>query len=227
MTLDETVLVLDLDDTLYQESDYHQSGIRAVCAVLARLHNGRDSAEELLAYAANGGTDLWAEACRAYNLPDTTAASLLWTYRLHSPSIALSPGTKKMIELAKARCRAVAILTDGRSVTQRLKLTALGLSDLPSFISEEHGSEKPEQKRFAMVMEQFPAAHYIYVGDNPTKDFIAPNALGWTTIGLAARPSNIHPYDIATIPADAHPHVWIAALEDLFDTLTSLPHPRP
>jgi len=34
--------------------------------------------------------------------------------------------------------------------------------------------------------------NYIYIADNPNKDFITPNKLGWTTICLLDRGQNIH-----------------------------------
>ena len=37
-----------------------------------------------------------------------------------------------------------------------------------------------------------PSNKYIYVGDNVDKDFIAPNELGWLSIGLMPNPSFIH-----------------------------------
>jgi putative hydrolase of the HAD superfamily len=208
MTLAETVIVFDLDDTLYRELDYQRSGIRAVCAMLAQIH-GRDIEPELLAFADGGGADLWAEACRLLALPDAMISSLLWTYRLHQPGIALDDITRQTIFAARDLCRAVAILTDGRSVTQRLKLHALGLSEFPCFVSEEHGSEKPDLGRFQLLMKQFPGSQYVYVGDNPKKDFIAPNTLGWISIGLRATGSNVHPYNMADIPPEAMPTIWI------------------
>ena len=33
-----------------------------------------------------------------------------------------------------------------------------------------------------MVMEKFADNEYIYISDNPKKDFIAPKKLGWKTL---------------------------------------------
>jgi putative hydrolase of the HAD superfamily len=214
----ETVIVFDLDDTLYPERDYQRSGIRAVCAMLLATH-GKDVEAELAEFAKEGGVDLWGKACQLLGLPDTMIPSLLWTYRLHKPDIALDAMTRETVFEMHRTCRAVVILTDGRSITQRLKLEALGLSNFPCLVSEEHGSEKPEPKRFALVMDQFPAAHYVYVGDNPKKDFIAPNALGWMTVGLRAADANIHHYDLKLLRDEALPGIWINRVADLTDVI--------
>ncbi len=36
------------------------------------------------------------------------------------------------------------------------------------------------------------AENYIYIADNPKKDFITPNKLGWTSICLLDKGQNVH-----------------------------------
>ena len=71
----------------------------------------------------------------------------------------------------------VVILTDGRSVIQRLKVNSLGLDDFPLYISEDYKSEKPNKKDFLQVEYDYPNMRYIYISDNPEKDFDAPYEL--------------------------------------------------
>ena len=77
----------------------------------------------------------------------------------------------------------VAILSDGRSITQRLKLKSVGLEGIPCFISEDYGSVKPDSSRYLAVEDKWPQSKYVYIGDNPEKDFKAPNEMGWLTLG--------------------------------------------
>jgi putative hydrolase of the HAD superfamily len=88
------------------------------------------------------------------------------------------------------------IITDGRSVTQRNKLTQTGMlyffDDI--LISEEFGSEKPNNANY-MYYHKYGEANYFYIGDNLGKDFLAPNALNWTTICLLDNGNNIHKQD--------------------------------
>ena len=44
-----------------------------------------------------------------------------------------------------------------------------------------------------MVHHYPEASRFIYVGDNPAKDFVVPAMLGWDTYCLRSRPGNIHP----------------------------------
>jgi putative hydrolase of the HAD superfamily len=219
--LGNIVVVFDLDDTLYAEQDYQTSGIKAVCDTLLTLY-GLNITNELLAARDKGIRDLWGEACALLKLPHSASESMLWTYRLHSPDIRLAEGASALVALCKQHSKQVAILTDGRAATQRLKLQALGLSDVPSYISEEHASNKPDDKRFRLIMADYPADHYVYIADNPVKDFIAPNALGWHTIGLAYRDGNIHPYTLSDIPLDALPSHWVESLNDVEALLAAI-----
>lgn len=65
-------------------------------------------------------------------------------------------------------------------------------------------------------MKDYPARAYVYVADNPRKDFIAPNRLHWKTIGLRGDERNIHSQDCEGLTSEMLPDQWI-------DTLTELP----
>ena len=88
------------------------------------------------------------------------------------------------------------LITDRHSVTQRNKIKALNIDTLFDLIiiSEEFGSEKPNPKNFE-AFNKFNTIEKYYIGDNTSKDFIAPNALGWTTICLPDNGNNIHMQD--------------------------------
>ncbi|WP_162892475.1 HAD family hydrolase [Blastomonas fulva] len=187
-------IVFDLDDTIYLESDYVQSGKRAV-AGLIRDTVGIDLAQDLLDCPDNF-IDL---ACTRAGFPASAADALIWCYRLHFPDIGQRPGMAALFDALAARGDRICIITDGRAVTQRLKLAALGLLHVPAYISEELGATKPSPVAFQQVMQDFPGSAYFYVADNCRKDFIGPNGLGWTTIWLDPGPLSIHraPPDIA------------------------------
>lgn len=188
-----TVLVLDLDDTLYKEADYVRSGFKHV-ADLVEILIGHSVLNELMEYwGRNPGKDALGFACQLAGLPMSVKESLLWAYRLHSPDISLHPDVRNWLGVCQRECCAVAILSDGRSITQRMKLRALGLENIPAYISEEWSSEKPKHERFLEIQKRWQGKCYVYVGDNPAKDFLAPNQLHWNTIGLCGDVNNIHP----------------------------------
>lgn len=221
--LSRTVVVLDLDDTLYFEADYHTSGIVEVCAWISRVL-GRTVEPAGLDHDGGCDVDLLGLICRAAQLPLSVKQSLLWVYRLHLPNISLDKRTRDVVQRLERMSSAVVILTDGRAISQRQKLRALKLDHLPAYISEEYGSEKPDPLRFLKIVADHPAESYVYIGDNPKKDFVAPNALNWETFCVRACDRNIHSQDCTDLPLQHLPRIWIDELEELFSHY-SFPYP--
>lgn len=215
--LQKSVVVFDLDDTLYSELDYVRSGIRHVGGWLEH-HCGFSLAKHINDAMAEPRADWLGRLCAAARFPPTAKESLLWMYRVHLPAIQLNAACKDMLDQLEQRCLQVLILTDGRGVTQRLKLQALGLSRFRAYVSEDYQSEKPDPLRFQAIEGDYPARSYFYVGDNPSKDFIACNALGWTSIGVRGR-DLIHSQDVNNIPECAFPNHWINEWHELPDLL--------
>lgn len=214
MDIKSTVIVFDLDDTLYKEADYHASGVSFVAKRIKKLYGVE--VDDFLHYTISvGERDLWGALCKELKLPDAVKSSIVWEYRLHNPVISLAPSVIELLEWLQQQSAGLAILTDGRSITQRLKAAALGLSKIPIYISEEYGAPKPDPARFQLIEKVNPDKKYIYIGDNPQKDFLAPNNLGWTTLGLHGDARNIHSQDIENIDSGYLPHRWISKLEEL------------
>jgi putative hydrolase of the HAD superfamily len=110
----------------------------------------------------------------------------------------------------------MSLITDGRSITQRNKLRALGIETFFKniVISEEVNSEKPSEYNFRMVMDNKIAENFIYIADNPKKDFITPNKLGWTSICLLDRGKNVHQQNFK-LSIDFLPHYSVNSFEEI------------
>ncbi|MDA8812321.1 HAD family hydrolase [Amylibacter sp.] len=214
----KTVFVFDLDDTLYMEYDYHKSG---VCALVTKINElfpatKKNKLEEII---MGNNEDFLGEICKYLNLPVTFKESLLWEYRLHTPNISLLKEVHDLLDFLLNKSLGVSIITDGRILTQKKKLSALGLEHIPVYISEEYGAEKPDLERFKKVSSQFSNCQFVYLGDNPKKDFIAPNLLNWITVGVRASVKNIHSQDLMGLDNSCLPNIWIKRIEDLKDYL--------
>ena len=215
--LSDWVVVFDLDDTLYSEDDYNQSGVIAVSNDLARLFN-LDITEQLLSVREEKG-DIWGRACELLSIPATVKESLIWMYRLHQPQIDLGQEIVEVVADVSKQAQQVVILTDGRSITQRLKLDALSLLEYTSYISEEYNFTKPMAEGFQIIMSDFPATNYAYIADNPVKDFVGPNSLGWKTIGVRDGGRNIHPQIVDNVATEYLPNVWVQKHSDIVKNL--------
>jgi len=211
----KTCLVLDLDDTLYREYDYQTSGLKYVEGQVRELY-GVNLRGKLLELRDQGVHDIFLELTYLLNIPASIKDSFLMMYRYHKPDIALTLEVDGFIESALHNFGKVVILTDGRSVSQRLKLGSLDLLKIPVFISEEWNSEKPDNKRFVAIMEKYTnCSNFCYVADNPSKDFIAPNTLDWTSICLKGDQNNIHSQDEDSIKEEHLPHYWVNNLSEI------------
>ena len=217
------VIVFDLDDTLYSEYEYKLSGIRAVVDTVTALYPDWDS-DDLWRSIDPDGKDWLDKLCRHCGFNESEKQVLLWQYRLHRPTLTPYAAPDFLSELT-APFAARALITDGRSLTQRLKLEALGLFSLfdDILVSEACASEKPDSKRFRYLQDKYAAKAdcFIYIGDNISKDFIAPNALGWITIGLRPSGRNIHIPPPGSFSTEYHPAFWIDSLQDLASLIDS------
>ena len=183
-------IVFDLDDTLTYEIDYLKSGFQEIASQICSEKEKAASREELLE-----------------------------VYRYHFPSITLIEGAQEVLDWCKQHCYKVGLITDGRERTQRNKLKALGIEAFfdKIVISESFGSTKPDVRNYqAFTTEDI--SDYYYIADNPAKDFIAPNALKWTSICLLDQGKNIHPQDFQVAPAQL-PTYRIKKLKELIDLI--------
>ena len=183
------VVVFDLDDTLYKEVDFLRSAYREIATFV-----GKDGVFENMVEYWRQGANVFEEIIRHYDLP-MSVDDLLLIYREHIPHIKLEEHTKnKLSKLSQTNI--LGIITDGRSVSQRNKVKALELDTFITednvLISEETGYSKPSKEPYLYFMEKYPNREYYYIGDNPVKDFAAPNSLGWNTICLLDDGRNIH-----------------------------------
>ncbi len=180
------VFVFDLDDTLYSERDFEKSGIEFVYKNFNIKHI------ELEAILNNRKN--WIEQIIVGSNNQITLQMVLDIYRNHFPTIQLYKDSEVFLEKLLLLGNEMSIITDGRSITQRNKLRALGIEQYFKniIISEEINSQKPSEFNFRIVMNNMDAENYIYIADNPQKDFITPNKLGWTSICLLNRGQNVH-----------------------------------
>lgn len=186
-------IAFDLDDTLYHEYDYVSSGYHAVAAVLSEA-TGYDA--ELIYQT------IWRAYPRGFEAAlDLTGAEaegftvdrLKEIYCSHRPDISLRAGARDMLERLRRRGDVLMLITDGDSRRQRAKIEALGLYDFfaPAdiLISSETGGDKNTDVPWqtAERLHAAPGMRFIYVGDNPAKDFRQPRRRGWHTVMLLDR----------------------------------------
>ncbi len=209
---DKTVIVFDLDDTLYNEMEYLRSAYAEIAKSLqpddwqplfARMYSLFRSKEDVFEFVASN-----------YGVKKT---ALLQQYRGHKPVIHLFEGALETIEKIKAKRGKVGMITDGRSSTQRAKLEALGLTELVDIIiiSEEVGTEKPHEANYIAIERAFENHSYLYMADNLRKDFISPNKRGWKTLGLIDNGLNMHYDTYKYFEKNRMPQAFVSSFKEI------------
>lgn len=189
-SLYKKVVCFDLDDTLYKEIDFVRSAYREIADYV-----GRPELLEIMLNWYVSGENTFQKLNQTLGL-GISISEYLSIYRNHRPAIDLSDGVEKTLEELSSIGCVLGLITDGRSVSQRNKIDALGLyrwfENRNIIISAEFGSEKTDKRNYMYFMELYPNRSYIYVGDNPQKDFASANRLGWETVMIKDDGRNIH-----------------------------------
>jgi putative hydrolase of the HAD superfamily len=220
-----TTVVFDLDDTLYSEVEYCNSGLRATAGFITQTQATGLDQEEVFSvlwdqFQQGNRSQTLNAALDTLGIPydEKLIRSLVLVYRKHRPRIKLPQESRRVLdELADAYT--LALLTDGFLPAQRLKVQALGIKKyFPHIVfTEQLGRQfwKPSPLGFQQLCQilSVPGLQMVYVGDNAAKDFIAPNSLGFTTIQIQ-RPDRIH---------DALPPHAQARADHILDNLGELP----
>ncbi|MGM9841954.1 MAG: HAD family hydrolase [Candidatus Limisoma sp.] len=212
------VVAFDLDDTLYPEYDFVVSGYRAVAELLPK--HDRQRAVEVMLQAYDDGVNPF-DALVAATRCTVPIADMVAAYRYHKPTLRLEPTVRQALQRLADAGVGLALITDGRTTTQRNKIESLGLDEFfgsQVYISEAEGVDKTSAQSFERVMATLPAERYAYVGDNPAKDFAAPNRLGWLTVCLRGTDRNVHPQDIE-VGEQFRPKATVDRIADVCDLI--------
>lgn len=190
-------VVFDVDDTLYLERDYAASGFEAVGKWAERwLGVGGLGSHCWAAFQRGCRGNIFDSALRdlGYSATPEILSALVSIYRTHKPAIALAEDAAECLRSLNPLVT-LAIISDGPLVSQIRKVEALGLTSIthPIVLTELFGRDfsKPNPFAYQYVQSNVAADRFVYVGDNPAKDFSGPQELGWTTVRIR-RPCGLH-----------------------------------
>ena len=183
------ILIFDLDDTLYPENTYVESGFNAVADRLQALRGW--NAEESLCYLREvlerkGRGKVFNELLALHGEYRRSAVNeCIMTYRHHQPKIQLADSVKRLLSHLPPP---LYMVTDGHKVVQRNKVQALDIESLFAkvYITHRYGLRhaKPSTRCFELIRarERCAWTDLVYVGDNPAKDFVNLTPLGVQTV---------------------------------------------
>jgi putative hydrolase of the HAD superfamily len=179
-------LLFDLDDTLYREKDFVESGYRAV----ARYISARFGCDYHQFYSTmidahdiHGRQMVMTVVKEMFPHTSISIDNLVSIYRDHRPEIQMYPGYLDLLrELSHSY--QLGIITDGMPEVQESKVRALRVEGVMDNIiyTWKYGEEKqkPHPLSFELMLKslQTEASNALYVGDNPSKDCAGAHRAG-------------------------------------------------
>ena len=181
------ILIFDLDDTLYPEITFVESGFRAVATYLKNLYglDYEQSLEFMELTLRNHGRGKIFDLVLLHNGLYTASrvTSCINEYRAHIPDIKPYPSALTFLSTWKSP---LYLVTDGNKLVQATKINALNINTYfkKIFITHRYGLHraKPSPYYFDLLKNRKCTEDLIYVADNPKKDFVSLNLLGSVTV---------------------------------------------
>jgi len=216
--------IFDLDDTLYPERSFVESGFFSVALYLQ--HNFgwpiQESIDHMITTLERDGRGaVFDKLLQSHGIKTANfVRNCVNVYRYHQPKIQLYSAAVNALSSLSSRPY---LVTDGHKSTQQNKIKALDLESKfeKIFITHRYGIRhaKPSIYCFDLIRKRVKCnwSDMFYVGDNPFKDFVNLNLLGVKTIRVT---TGEHASRLAKPGFDAQ-HV-ISTLDELPDILKKI-----
>jgi putative hydrolase of the HAD superfamily len=213
------VVAFDLDNTLYDESQYFAAAFAAIAPVVAARAgvDAKDVVRRLEARLEEKGRHyhhLFDDVLAELGLdPRAYLAELLSIFRRVSAPLALFPGARELLE-DLGRTYRLGLITSGMQAVQENKLHLLGIAG--SFervvFSSSLAENKPSPLPFRTLLAAMGVepARAVYVGDNPLFDFRGANEIGMLTVRVRNRE-----FDGTNVAPEADGRVQVACIADV------------
>lgn len=178
-----SAFLIDLDDTLFSELSYVESGHRAVAESLAA--KSTFSSEEIFQrlryeFFRSGRNGAFDRLLSAFDI-NHPVGELVALYRSHSPFVRFYDGVPAKLKALKD-IAPIAVVTDGATEMQQQKARALELDQYADAIvlCSVVGAPKPHTGAFEAAAKKLGAdiEGCIVIGDDPYSDQHAAKALG-------------------------------------------------
>jgi len=183
-------VMLDLDNTLYDEHQFVKSGFKAVSKVLAHkfsLNEETVYTRLCSLFLKQERKQVFAQVLNEFSIyNDKTVSEMLEVYRKHLPRIHVFKDVRDVLPILRKEYK-LGLITDGLRMVQENKVNALKISDCFNVITyaDAYGG-KHNQKPFLTTLEQLQvkAHESVYVDDNPRKGFAVAKELGIRTVRI-------------------------------------------
>ena len=216
------IVVFDMDDTLYAERDFAHAGFAAAGRWAETTLGIQGLGADMTRLFGEGQLGKLFATALAAKFPEHTAEhvrQLHEAYRHATPQLELFDDARFALDHYGAR-GPLGLITDGTLAMQQRKLAGLRIAShfahvvFTDALGVGRQYFKPHPRAYEMTAAAIgrPGDRFAYIGDNPAKDFVAPNALGWTTVQVL-RDGGIH--DAGRVVAGGTPRHVVTSLREL------------
>lgn len=182
-------IIFDLDNTLYPEQTYVESGFREVTRYLTKKYGCNFDvlfSEVMNIFNEDGRGSVFDRLIHDFDF-DEDVSTLVYIYRYHFPDISLYSESIPLLN-SLVKDYKLALITDGRSFVQKRKVEALNIEKyfdeiiFTDILGNDFWKPSVEPYKLALSLLNSNASESFYIGDDPYKDFKAPNQLGMKSI---------------------------------------------
>jgi len=217
-------IIFDLDDTLYPERQFALAGFRSAARWAEAEFGVSGLASEMTQMLDAGMLGKLFAAVLSRHVPDHTPEQLNAFHEAYrcceNPELELFADAREVLDHYQKR-GPIGLITDGSLLVQSKKVRALGIEKrfakivYTDALGADRAYFKPHPRAFETMAAALgtPSDRFVYVGDNPAKDFVAPNAMGWNTILVQRDHPRIH--DIARVTHGGAPQHTVRSLLEL------------
>jgi putative hydrolase of the HAD superfamily len=221
-------VVFDLDDTLYPERQYALAGFRSAARWAEAEFGVTGLADEMAGLLEVGMLGKLFVTVLGRHVPDHRPEHLLAFREAYKncdqPELELFEDAIHALDHYQ-RQGPIGLITDGTLHVQMKKVRALGIEErfakivYTDALGADRAYFKPHRRPYETMLEALgdPSDRYVYVGDNPAKDFVAPNAMGWISVLVHRDHPRIH--DVTRVADGGAPQHTVRSLRELSSIL--------
>ena len=178
-------LLIDLDDTLFDELSYVRSGYDRVAKYVSACSHHKLDSDEMYNYllynlSKYGRKNAFDALIARFEIEDMGTAEMVDLYCSHLPKIKLYPGVEMALDLLRKEFK-IAIVTDGRRKVQERKIFALKLEDMVDSVvfCMQRNHPKPSGMSYLQAVKELGVdiQDAIIIGDDPYCDIKAAHNL--------------------------------------------------
>jgi len=196
MSLNYRCIIFDLDNTLYDETEYFIAVFKEISKIISNIIRSKNEKqiyyEILNEFSVKGSQypNFFLYITKKYNLNEKFHNVFYNIYKNINANMSLYSDAKYILKWLKSEGYLLGLITNGTVESQWNKIRLLNLEKIMDCmcVAREFGIEfeKPNTFPYKYIVKKLKVSpsETIYVGDNPINDFQGAKKIGMTTVRI-------------------------------------------